>query len=65
LTGINDWGTVARMNLPFVDRERELREVDAAAKKSGLLVVYGRRDRPFVAARMPAVLRARPRTPPL
>jgi hypothetical protein len=43
LTRINDWGTVARMNLPFVDRERELREVDAAAKKSGLLVVYGRR----------------------
>ena len=33
----------ARMNLGFVDREAELRELNAAAKRGGLLVVYGRR----------------------
>lgn len=31
------------MNLTFVNRERELRELDAAARAGGLLVVYGRR----------------------
>ncbi len=31
------------MRLEFVDRERELRELDAAGKRGGLLVVYGRR----------------------
>ena len=33
----------ARMKLGFVDREAELRELNAAAKRGGLLVVYGRR----------------------
>lgn len=31
------------MKLPFVNREKELRELDAAAKRGGLLVLYGRR----------------------
>jgi AAA+ ATPase superfamily predicted ATPase len=31
------------MSLAFVNRERELRELDAAARSGGLLVVYGRR----------------------
>jgi hypothetical protein len=31
------------MILEFVNREQELRELDAAAKRGGLLVVYGRR----------------------
>jgi hypothetical protein len=31
------------MRLEFVNRERELRELDAAAKRGGLAVVYGRR----------------------
>jgi hypothetical protein len=31
------------MKLPFVNRERELRELDTAAERGGLLVVYGRR----------------------
>jgi hypothetical protein len=31
------------MSLTFVNRERELRELDAAARGGGLLVVYGRR----------------------
>jgi hypothetical protein len=31
------------MRLEFVDREEELRELDAAAKRGGLLVIYGRR----------------------
>jgi len=31
------------MRLKFVDREAELRELDAAAKRGGLLVIYGRR----------------------
>ncbi len=31
------------VKLEFVNRERELRELDAAAKRGGLLVVYGRR----------------------
>lgn len=31
------------MNLKFVNRDAELRELDAAARKGGLLVVYGRR----------------------
>jgi hypothetical protein len=31
------------MQLPFVDREPELRQLEAAARKGGLLVVYGRR----------------------
>lgn len=31
------------MRLEFVDREAELRELDVAAKRGGLLVVYGRR----------------------
>ncbi|HXV48291.1 MAG TPA: ATP-binding protein, partial [Candidatus Binatia bacterium] len=31
------------MRLEFVDRDAELRELDAAAKRGGLLVVYGRR----------------------
>ena len=33
----------ARMKLGFVDWEAELRELNAAAKRGGLLVVYGRR----------------------
>ncbi len=31
------------VNMEFVNREAELRELDAAAKHGGLLVVYGRR----------------------
>ena len=31
------------VNLEFVDREAEIRELDAAAKRGGLLVVFGRR----------------------
>jgi AAA+ ATPase superfamily predicted ATPase len=31
------------MKLPFVNREAELRELDAAARRGGLLVLYGRR----------------------
>src|SRR5688572_21336566 len=31
------------MKLEFVNREAELRELDAAARRGGLLVVYGRR----------------------
>ncbi len=31
------------MRLKFVNREAELRELDAAAKRGGLLVIYGRR----------------------
>ncbi len=31
------------MSLPFVNREAELAELDAAARKGGLVVVYGRR----------------------
>jgi AAA+ ATPase superfamily predicted ATPase len=31
------------MKLPFVNREAELRELDRAAKRGGLLVIYGRR----------------------
>ena len=31
------------MNLEFVNRKAELRELDAAARKGGLLVMYGRR----------------------
>ncbi|MFI5403007.1 MAG: ATP-binding protein [Planctomycetota bacterium] len=31
------------MSLEFVNRERELRELDAAARRGGLVVVYGRR----------------------
>jgi AAA+ ATPase superfamily predicted ATPase len=34
---------LSSMNLPFVDRDPELRELNAAARKGGLLVVYGRR----------------------
>lgn len=32
-----------RMRLEFVNRDAELRELDAAAKRGGLLVIYGRR----------------------
>lgn len=31
------------MALDFTNREKELQELDAAAKRGGLLVVYGRR----------------------
>jgi hypothetical protein len=31
------------VKLKFVNREAELRELDAAARRGGLLVVYGRR----------------------
>ena len=31
------------MRLSFVNRTAELKELDAAARKGGLLVVYGRR----------------------
>ena len=31
------------MKLEFVNRERELAELDGALRKGGLLVVYGRR----------------------
>ena len=34
---------LAPMQLRFVNRETELRELDAAARRGGLLVVYGRR----------------------
>ncbi|MGH9363734.1 MAG: AAA family ATPase, partial [Thermoanaerobaculia bacterium] len=43
MTNINIRPTLFRMRLEFVDREAELRELDAAAKRGGLLVVYGRR----------------------
>ncbi|MGH8679053.1 MAG: ATP-binding protein, partial [Burkholderiales bacterium] len=43
LTGIDSRRKLFRMKLGFVDREAELRELDAAAKRGGLLVVYGRR----------------------
>jgi len=36
-------GQTAGVNLEFVNREAELRELDAAAPRGGLLVVFGRR----------------------
>ena len=42
-----DWhqtcGYTAAVNMEFVNRDAELRELDAAAKRGGLLVVFGRR----------------------
>jgi predicted AAA+ superfamily ATPase len=43
MTGIICSVTLPRMKLPFVNREVELRELDAAARRGGLLVLYGRR----------------------
>ncbi|NOT62743.1 MAG: ATP-binding protein [Acidobacteria bacterium] len=43
MTGIKSADILPPMKLPFVNREKELRELDAAAKKGGLLVLYGRR----------------------
>ena len=37
------WRYGAGMALTFVNREAEIRELDAAARRGGLLVVYGRR----------------------
>ena len=36
-------GYTATVNMEFVNRDAELRELDAAAKRGGLLVVFGRR----------------------
>jgi hypothetical protein len=46
LTGIKPGGTLPAVNMEFVNREAELRELDGAAKHGGLLVVFGRRPRP-------------------
>jgi AAA+ ATPase superfamily predicted ATPase len=43
LTSINRPGRLGAVILQFVNREAELRELDAAAKRGGLLVMYGRR----------------------
>jgi hypothetical protein len=43
LTGIKCTGKLPAMNMDFVNRDAELRELDAAAKRGGLLVVFGRR----------------------
>jgi AAA+ ATPase superfamily predicted ATPase len=43
LTGIKRGGNLPAVNLAFVNRDAELRELDAAAKRGGLLVVFGRR----------------------
>jgi uncharacterized protein len=43
LTRIKSAGTLQIVNMEFVNRDAELRELDAAAKRGGLLVVYGRR----------------------
>jgi AAA+ ATPase superfamily predicted ATPase len=43
LTGIKPGGTMPAVNMEFVNREAELRELDGAAKHGGLLVVFGRR----------------------
>lgn len=43
LTNIKLLYTLAPMQLKFADREPELRELEAAAGRGGLLVVYGRR----------------------
>ena len=43
MTGIKPGGTLPAVNMEFVNREAELRELDGAAKHGGLLVVFGRR----------------------
>ncbi|MGH8581253.1 MAG: ATP-binding protein, partial [Gammaproteobacteria bacterium] len=43
MTDIKVAGMLSRMKLDFVNREAELRELHTAAKRGGLLVVYGRR----------------------
>jgi uncharacterized protein len=43
LTGIKPSGTLPAANMDFVNRTAELRELDAAARHGGLLVVFGRR----------------------
>jgi hypothetical protein len=43
LTCIIERGTLPCVKLPFVNREREQQELSTAAKRGGLLVVYGRR----------------------
>jgi hypothetical protein len=43
LTSIKPAGKLPAVNMDFVNRGAELRELDAAAKRGGLLVVFGRR----------------------
>jgi AAA+ ATPase superfamily predicted ATPase len=43
LTGIKPARKLPGVNMEFVNRDAELRELDAAAKRGGLLVVFGRR----------------------
>ena len=43
MTDIKPAGKLPDVNMTFVNREAELRELDAAAKHGGLLVVFGRR----------------------
>lgn len=43
MTSINSYASLVLVTLAFVNRASELAELDAAARKGGLLVMYGRR----------------------
>ena len=43
MTGIKTAHTLPAVSTEFVNRDAELHELDAAAKRGGLLVVFGRR----------------------